>query len=48
MHHEDFIARQKRIVLDGVAHIPMEIAYTDLGDGEPIILMHGIPTWSFL
>ena len=48
MHHEDFIARQKRIVLDGVAHIPLEIAYTDLGDGHPIILMHGIPTWSYL
>ncbi|MEM8654232.1 MAG: alpha/beta hydrolase [Pseudomonadota bacterium] len=48
MKHEDFIARQKRIVLDGVAHIPMEIAYTDLGNGDPIILMHGIPTWSYL
>ncbi len=48
MHHEDFIARQKRIVLDCVAHIPLEIAYTDLGDGHPIILMHGIPTWSYL
>ena len=48
MHHEDFIARQKRIVLGGVAHVPMEIAYTDLGDGDPIILMHGIPTWSYL
>jgi pimeloyl-ACP methyl ester carboxylesterase len=24
------------------------MAYTDLGSGEPVVLLHGIPTWSFL
>ncbi|MEO0760239.1 MAG: alpha/beta fold hydrolase [Pseudomonadota bacterium] len=48
MHHADFAARQRRITLEGVAHAPVEIAYTDLGAGAPLILMHGIPTWSYL
>lgn len=48
MDHLDFIARQKRITLSGIAHSPAEIAYTDIGSGPPVILMHGIPTWSFL
>lgn len=24
------------------------MAYTDVGSGEPVVLLHGIPTWSFL
>src|SRR5215213_9390022 len=24
------------------------MAFTDRGSGEPVILLHGIPTWSFL
>lgn len=48
MNHQDFSERQKRITLTGVAHKPVEIAYTDIGSGPPVILMHGIPTWSFL
>ena len=48
MNHHQFIARQKSVMLDGVAHRPVEIAYTDIGDGPPLILLHGIPTWSYL
>lgn len=48
MDHHAFTARQTRITLDGLAWRPVEIAYTDLGDGPPMILLHGIPTWSYL
>lgn len=44
----DFAQRQKHIVLDGIVEIPVDIAYTDIGEGEPVILLHGIPTWSYL
>ena len=44
----DFAKRQKHIELDGIADIPVDIAYTDIGQGEPMILLHGIPTWSYL
>ena len=48
MNHIDFAARQRRLMLKPRAAGSMEIAYTDLGSGPPLILMHGIPTWSFL
>ena len=48
MVHEDFKSRQKHIELDDIVHVPVDIAYTDIGSGEPLILLHGIPTWSFL
>jgi haloalkane dehalogenase len=48
MHHEEFRQRQRTLELDGVAHIPLQVAYTDIGEGPPIVLMHGIPTWSYL
>ncbi|MDZ4736710.1 MAG: alpha/beta fold hydrolase [Rhodospirillaceae bacterium] len=48
MNHRDFRQRQKKLVLDGLCHLPLSIAYTDLGDGEPVLLLHGIPTWSYL
>ncbi|MGF1545485.1 MAG: alpha/beta fold hydrolase [Parvularculaceae bacterium] len=48
MNHQDFIARQKHVTLEGLAHWPVDIAYNDLGDGPTLLLMHGIPTWSFL
>ena len=43
-----FRATQKTIELDGLAHLPLRVAYTDVGTGEPVILLHGIPTWSYL
>lgn len=45
---ETFRTRQKRVVLEGIVHLPVEIAYTDVGAGTPLVLLHGIPTWSFL
>ncbi len=46
--HEQFKANQKTIELDGLSHLTLRVAYTDAGEGEPVILLHGIPTWSFL
>ncbi|WP_222931462.1 alpha/beta fold hydrolase [Xanthovirga aplysinae] len=48
MTQEDFKLRQKHVMLDDIMHVPVDIAYTDIGSGEPLILLHGIPTWSFL
>jgi haloalkane dehalogenase len=46
--HERFKVNQKTIELDGLSHLTLRVAYTDVGEGEPVILLHGIPTWSFL
>lgn len=48
MDHESFRARQRHLDLDGIAHLPLHVAYTDVGEGPPVLLLHGIPTWSFL
>src|SRR6476661_10924878 len=46
--HDFFRQRQKSVELDGLSYKPLRVAWTDLGQGEPVILLHGIPTWSFL
>ena len=46
--HEAFRQRQKGTKLKGLSYKPLHVAWTDLGHGEPVILLHGIPTWSFL
>jgi len=48
MNHLDFRARQKTVVLGDLAYLPLTVAYTDVGSGEPVVLLHGIPTWSYL
>ena len=48
MRFQEFVARQKRVTIDTGAHQPVDIAYTDIGHGPTMIMMHGIPTWSFL
>jgi len=48
MNYQTFAARQKRVELSQAAVVPVQIAYTDVGHGAPVILMHGIPTWSYL
>ena len=40
--HEAFRQRQKTADLDGLSYRPLRVAWTDLGDGEPVILLHGI------
>lgn len=46
--HVTFRRKQKSIELDGLSYLTLKVAYTDEGKGEPVILLHGIPTWSFL
>lgn len=46
--HETFRQGQKTIELDGLGPLSLRMAYTDVGSGEPVVLLHGIPTWSFL
>ena len=46
--YQEFRAGQKAIELDGLAHIPLTVAYSDVGAGQPVVLLHGIPTWSYL
>lgn len=46
--HEDFRRRQYSTELYGLSYRPLEVAWTDVGEGEPVILLHGIPTWSYL
>jgi haloalkane dehalogenase len=46
--HEAFRKRQTSVTLDGLSYRPLDVALTDIGHGEPIILLHGIPTWSYL
>ena len=43
-----FVARQKRMTLDGLSYLPLTVAYSDVGEGDPVVLLHGIPTWSYL
>lgn len=45
---EAFRHRQRATELDGLTYKPLRVAWTDLGEGKPVILLHGIPTWSFL
>jgi haloalkane dehalogenase len=46
--HLEFRARQHYADLDGLSHRPLRVAWTDVGEGDPVILLHGIPTWSYL
>ena len=48
LSHEAFRQRQRAAELDGLSYKPLRVAWTDVGEGEPVILLHGIPTWSFL
>jgi pimeloyl-ACP methyl ester carboxylesterase len=46
--HDAFRRRQRTVELIGLEPIALRMAYTDAGEGEPVVLLHGIPTWSFL
>lgn len=46
--HEAFRERQRGAQLEGLGPLALHMAYTDVGSGEPVVLLHGIPTWSFL
>lgn len=46
--HQAFRDRQVTTELAGLSYRPLRVAWTDTGSGSPVILLHGIPTWSFL
>ena len=46
--HEDFRKRQRSAEFSGLSYRPLTVAWTEIGEGEPVILLHGIPTWSYL
>ena len=46
--HVAFQGAQNTVNLEGLSHRPLKIAWTEAGQGAPIILLHGIPTWSYL
>lgn len=48
LSHEAFRQRQRAAELDGLSYKPLRVAWTDVGEGAPVMLLHGIPTWSFL
>lgn len=48
LDHQAFRNRQHSAELDGLCHVPLRVTWTDIGEGDPVILLHGIPTWSFL
>jgi haloalkane dehalogenase len=46
--HEEFARRQRGVTLRGLGPLDLHMAYSDAGEGEPVVLLHGIPTWSYL
>ena len=48
LDHELFHGLQKTAVLRGLGPLDLTMAYSDAGTGEPVVLLHGIPTWSYL
>lgn len=46
--YEVFRDQQRVTELGGLSYRPLRVAWTDTGSGAPVILLHGIPTWSFL
>ena len=46
--HVKFRSGQSHVALSGLGPLDLDMAYTDVGDGDPVVLLHGIPTWSFL
>jgi pimeloyl-ACP methyl ester carboxylesterase len=47
MDHERWSESQKRTTVTVDGH-ELDLAYRDAGSGEPVLFLHGIPTWSFL
>lgn len=48
MKVNEFKERQKSVMLDGIIDEPVRVNYTDVGTGPTLLLLHGIPTWSYL
>ncbi|WP_237418634.1 alpha/beta fold hydrolase [Halobacillus litoralis] len=48
VNEETFKQRQQSVMLEGIVEEPVKVNYTDVGSGTPVMLLHGIPTWSYL
>jgi haloalkane dehalogenase len=48
MDHDAFRRTQRVVDLDGLSYLTLRVAFVDEGEGNPVVLLHGIPTWSFL
>ena len=46
--HQEFRRGQRVLTLPGLGPLDLDMAYTDAGSGERVVLLHGIPTWSYL
>jgi pimeloyl-ACP methyl ester carboxylesterase len=46
--HEAFRASQDSLAISGPGGLELDLAFTARGEGSPVLLLHGIPTWSFL
>ena len=42
--HHAFRRRQRSVELESLSYKKLRVAWTDLGEGESVILLHGIPT----
>ncbi|QSW99741.1 alpha/beta fold hydrolase [Haloterrigena alkaliphila] len=47
MNHDTWSESQAEAIVTVDGH-ELSVAYRDEGDGEPVVFLHGIPTWSFL
>ncbi|GEK58195.1 alpha/beta fold hydrolase [Marinococcus halophilus] len=45
---EEFKQHQQSVMLEGIVDEAVKVNYTDTGSGPPLVLLHGIPTWSYL
>ncbi len=45
--HDAWTARQTGTTVTVDGH-DLRVAYTDRGDGDPLLFLHGIPTWGYL
>ncbi|WP_244897370.1 alpha/beta fold hydrolase [Marinococcus halophilus] len=45
---EEFKQHQRSVMLEGIVDEAVKVNYTDTGSGPPLVLLHGIPTWSYL
>ena len=46
MNHDQWTAEQDRTIVSVDGH-RLNLAYRDSGAGDPVVFLHGIPTWSF-
>lgn len=48
MNPGQFEKAQEKREIGGPTSTPLQVAYQDNGEGPPVVLLHGIPAWSFL